>query len=61
MTTTRLPGTDLDLFPLVLGGNVFGWSADEATSFDVLDDCVRHGASWSVLVRTTLGQRLRGK
>ena len=24
--TTRLPGTDLDLFPLVLGGNVFGWT-----------------------------------
>jgi len=35
--STRLPGTDLDLFPLVLGGNVFGWSADEATSFAVLD------------------------
>ena len=35
--STLLPGTDLDLFPLVLGGNVFGWSADEATSFDVLD------------------------
>ncbi|HET7902525.1 MAG TPA: aldo/keto reductase [Candidatus Nanopelagicales bacterium] len=37
MTTTRLPGTDLDLFPLVLGGNVFGWSADEASSYAVLD------------------------
>ncbi|WP_431954199.1 aldo/keto reductase [Actinacidiphila sp. bgisy167] len=27
----------LDVFPLCLGGNVFGWTADEATSFDVLD------------------------
>lgn len=29
--------TDLNLFPLALGGNVFGWSADEAQSFAVLD------------------------
>jgi aryl-alcohol dehydrogenase-like predicted oxidoreductase len=28
---------NLDLFPLCLGGNVFGWSADEAQSFAVLD------------------------
>ena len=29
--------TKLDLFPLALGGNVFGWTADEAQSFAVLD------------------------
>jgi aryl-alcohol dehydrogenase (NADP+) len=29
--------TDLDVFPLCLGGNVFGWTADEETSFAVLD------------------------
>jgi aryl-alcohol dehydrogenase-like predicted oxidoreductase len=29
--------TDLNLFPLALGGNVFGWTADEAQSFAVLD------------------------
>jgi aryl-alcohol dehydrogenase-like predicted oxidoreductase len=33
----RLPGTDLDVSELCLGGNVFGWTADEATSFAVLD------------------------
>jgi aryl-alcohol dehydrogenase-like predicted oxidoreductase len=33
----RLPGTDLDVSALCLGGNVFGWTADEATSFAVLD------------------------
>jgi len=33
----RLPGTDLDVSVLCLGGNVFGWTADEATSFAVLD------------------------
>lgn len=29
--------------PLVLGGNVFGWTADEATSFAVLDAFVGEG------------------
>ncbi len=33
----RIPRTDLDVFPLCLGGNVFGWTADEAQSFAVLD------------------------
>jgi aryl-alcohol dehydrogenase-like predicted oxidoreductase len=27
----------LSVAPVILGGNVFGWSADEAASFDVLD------------------------
>jgi aryl-alcohol dehydrogenase-like predicted oxidoreductase len=42
---TRLPGTDLDLFPLCLGGNVFGWSADEEASFAVLDAYVAAGGN----------------
>ena len=29
--------------PLVLGGNVFGWTADEATSFAILDRFVDGG------------------
>jgi aryl-alcohol dehydrogenase (NADP+) len=29
--------TGLDVFPVCLGGNVFGWSADEAASRSVLD------------------------
>lgn len=32
-----LPGTDLSVFPLCLGGNVFGSTADEATSHAILD------------------------
>ena len=28
---------ELDVFPLCLGGNVFGWTADEDASFAVLD------------------------
>jgi aryl-alcohol dehydrogenase-like predicted oxidoreductase len=34
---TRLGSTDLDVYDLCLGGNVFGWTADEATSFGILD------------------------
>lgn len=33
----RLGSSDLRVFPLALGGNVFGWTADEAQSFAVLD------------------------
>ncbi len=33
----RIPATDLDIFPLCLGGNVFGWTADESASVAVLD------------------------
>ncbi|CAN7322446.1 aldo/keto reductase [Mesorhizobium amorphae] len=37
MQKRRLGRTDLSIAPLVLGGNVFGWTADEKTSFDLLD------------------------
>jgi len=37
MQKRRLGRTDLEIAPLVLGGNVFGWTADERTSFEVLD------------------------
>ena len=33
----QLPGTDLTVSELCLGGNVFGWTADEPTSFAILD------------------------
>ena len=33
----------LSIAPLVLGGNVFGWTADESTSFAILDRFVDHG------------------
>ena len=38
--------TDLDVFPLCLGGNVFGWTADEAQSFAVLDAYVAAGGNF---------------
>jgi aryl-alcohol dehydrogenase-like predicted oxidoreductase len=37
MQTRRLGRTDLNIAPLVLGGNVFGWTADKKASFAVLD------------------------
>ena len=33
----QLPATDLTVSPLCLGGNVFGWTADESSSRAVLD------------------------
>jgi aryl-alcohol dehydrogenase-like predicted oxidoreductase len=33
----KISSTDLDVFPLALGGNVFGWTASEKESFAVLD------------------------
>jgi aryl-alcohol dehydrogenase-like predicted oxidoreductase len=33
----QLPGTDLHVSDLCLGGNVFGWTADDPTSYAVLD------------------------
>lgn len=37
METRKLGPTGLTIAPLVLGGNVFGWTADKDTSFAVLD------------------------
>ena len=42
----RLVGTSgLSVAPLALGGNVFGWTADEATSFAILDAFVDAGGT----------------
>jgi aryl-alcohol dehydrogenase-like predicted oxidoreductase len=43
---TTIPLTDLSIYPLCLGGNIFGWSADEAQSHDVLDVFVSHGGNF---------------
>jgi aryl-alcohol dehydrogenase-like predicted oxidoreductase len=41
----RLGATDLYIAPLVLGGNVFGWTADKDASFAVLDAFVAGGGT----------------
>ncbi|MEU3461399.1 aldo/keto reductase [Streptomyces sp. NPDC006733] len=42
----RIGTSDLDVFPLALGGNVFGWTADEAQSFAVLDAYTAAGGNF---------------
>jgi aryl-alcohol dehydrogenase-like predicted oxidoreductase len=37
MVPRKLGRTGLSISPVVFGGNVFGWTADEKTSFDLLD------------------------
>jgi len=39
----KLGSSGLDIAPLVFGGNVFGWTADEVTSFALLDAFVEAG------------------
>ncbi|MGP9019573.1 aldo/keto reductase [Streptomyces sp. BR1] len=47
MTSLRpLGASDLSVFPLALGGNVFGWTADEAASFAVLDAYTAAGGNF---------------
>lgn len=43
---TTLGTSDLSVFPLNLGGNVFGWTADRQTSFDILDAYVAGGGNF---------------
>jgi aryl-alcohol dehydrogenase-like predicted oxidoreductase len=49
MTNTAritIPTTTLDVYPLCLGGNVFGWSADESQSHGVLDAFTAGGGNF---------------
>ena len=43
MSKRRLGQTDLEIEPLVFGGNVLGWTIDEPTAFKVLDAYVDAG------------------
>ncbi len=43
MDKRQLGRSDLRVAPLCFGGNVFGWTADEATSFRLLDRFVEAG------------------
>ncbi|WP_367433344.1 aldo/keto reductase [Streptomyces celluloflavus] len=46
MTATQKPLGSLSVSPLCLGGNVFGWTADETESFAVLDAYVAGGGNF---------------
>lgn len=43
MIKRRLGNSNLEIGPLVFGGNIFGWTADEPTSFKLLDAFVASG------------------
>jgi aryl-alcohol dehydrogenase-like predicted oxidoreductase len=43
MKTRKLGGSGLEVSPICLGGNVFGWTADEPASFAILDAFVGAG------------------
>ncbi len=43
MDKIQFGNSDIQLVPLVFGGNVFGWTLDEKASCDILDDFVDKG------------------
>jgi len=45
MEMRKLGDTGFEIAPLAFGGNVFGWTADEATSFALLDTFVEAGCN----------------
>jgi aryl-alcohol dehydrogenase-like predicted oxidoreductase len=45
MDKRRIGNSELEIAPLALGGNVFDWTADEPTSFAILDEFVEDGGT----------------
>lgn len=45
MEKRKLGSSDISVAPLALGGNVFGWTIDEKTSFTLLDGFIAAGLS----------------
>jgi aryl-alcohol dehydrogenase-like predicted oxidoreductase len=43
MQKRKLGNTDIATLPLAFGGNVFGWTTNEKTSFELLDEYVAGG------------------
>ena len=43
MNKRKLGKTGMEISPLVFGGNIFGWTADQATSFQLLDAFIAAG------------------
>ena len=43
---TAIGSSGLDVFPFGLGGNTFGWTSDQQTSFAVLDAYVAGGGNF---------------
>jgi aryl-alcohol dehydrogenase-like predicted oxidoreductase len=43
MLKRKLGNSELEVYPVCFGGNVFGWTADEKTSFELLDGFTANG------------------
>jgi aryl-alcohol dehydrogenase-like predicted oxidoreductase len=43
MKKRKLGNSDLEVAPIAFGGNVFGWTIEEQTSFDILDQFTADG------------------
>lgn len=43
MHTRKLGNSGISILPFAFGGNVFGWTADQAMSFRLLDRCIEAG------------------
>ena len=46
MIKRRLGNSSLEIGPITFGGNIFGWTADEPTSFKLLDAFVASGLNF---------------
>lgn len=46
MALRSLGTSTIQVSPIVFGGNVFGWTADESTSFSLLDALADHGINF---------------
>ena len=46
MRMITIPQTDMSVFPLCLGGNVFGWTIDEQQSHAVLNAYFEQGGNF---------------
>src|ERR1700760_2461690 len=42
----KISSTDLDVYPVALGGNVFGWTSSEEEAFAVLDAYAEAGGNF---------------
>jgi aryl-alcohol dehydrogenase-like predicted oxidoreductase len=61
MDKRPLGRSGLHAAPLALGGNVFGWTADEPTSFAILDRFVDSGFSLIDTANSSTGARAPGR
>lgn len=43
MEKRKLGNSDLFVYPITFGGNVFGWTIDEQKSFEILDGFIDAG------------------